>query len=233
MPIIEAVNSQEPISQGDILTGIGLFESSRCWEEDGGQPARGAQRLSMVISRPCGALHGRCVIVAAIEKYKGSISSDVKTIEDLVKVLSLIRDGSQQPDQFYLGQITGETGSYCARLDMLHTVQLPPAAHLDHFLSSRRIGRLAADFARDLHARIFVAFSRLGFSDHSWFADGDLDHIIAVGTAESSKLQSELQIEVVRKTKGETQGFSNTGEEEVNAKKIRDLTEKAKRWNWG
>ncbi len=229
MPIIEAVSHEEPISQGDILTGIQLFTSERCWEGDGGQPHRGAQRHCMVISRPCVALHKPCVIVAAIEKYKGSISDDIKTIEDLVNVLSEIRDGTQHPDQFYLGQIAGETGSYCARLDLLHTVQVPPKDQLDHFLSSRRIGRLAADFARDLHVRIFAAFSRLGFSDHSWFAAGDLDHVIAVGEAELKKLQSELQSELVRKTKGEAHGFKHPSEQQTNSKKIAELKEKAEK----
>ena len=226
MPIIETVDHIEPISQGDILSGIQLYISGDCWEESGGQARATKQKYCMVVSRPCVAIHKPQLIVAAIEKYKVTLSDDVKEFDELVQVYTEIRDGTGQPDQLYLGQIPGNAGSFCARLDLLHTIQVPPQSRMTEFLRNRRIGRLSSDFARDLHVRIFSAFSRLGFSDHSWFSDADLRHVLAVGDERLKQLESELQGEMVRKAKGEAQGFAHASQQEANKRKINEIQSK-------
>ena len=71
------------------------------------------------------------------------------------------RDGGSSPDVFYLGQLPGRSGRFCARLDSFHTIEIPEEGdQRTQFLTAHRTLTLHADFARD-----FVVLSEVGSKD--------------------------------------------------------------------
>lgn len=204
MPIIEPVPIEVPLSQGNILKGVRLFATAECWNATGGQPADVRTKLCLVLSRPCVAQHKRHVTVAAIERYKGNVPGDIKTFDDILGFLVDTRDGVESPDVFYLGEIPAEKGRFCARLDSVHSMEVPGDPLLrQQFLTDCRVGRLHIDFARDLHARIFRAFASLGFDDLRWFATPDLEWLVGRGRAELAETEQDLhQKQTVKAQKG-------------------------------
>jgi hypothetical protein len=185
MPIIEPARPGTPLTQGDILSGVTLFATKGSWKEEGGQAAATRSDLCLVLSRPCVAAHKKHVVVAAIAKYPDAVPKGLDTFDKVLDFLTGARDGNASPDVFYLGQFPGRTGRYCARLDSLHTIEVPEdGAHRARFLSTRRAMTLHPDFARDLHLRIFGTFASLGFDDHRWPSTEDLQWLVTQGQAD-------------------------------------------------
>lgn len=190
MPIIEHSKPDSPITQGDILNGITLFVTLAGWLEEGGEPGKAPSKLCLVVSRPCVAAHKARLIVAGVQKYPDPVPRDIKSFAEVLDFLTNRRDGGEAPDLFYLGQLPGQAGRFCARLDSLHTVEVPSdVVTMARFLKTRRIATLHRDFARDLHVRLFNAFANLGFDDISWPSTDDLNWLVTQGRADIAALE--------------------------------------------
>jgi hypothetical protein len=108
---------------------------------------------------------------------------------------------------FYLGQLPGLGGRFAARFDMLHTIQLPASGpERQSFVDARRIAVLHPDFVRDLHVRLFRAIATLGFDDHGWLSDSDLDWLVESGKSDLLKAQSKVQELRVKRSSQQAQG---------------------------
>ena len=207
MPIIEPVNPDSPLSQGDILQGVRLFATKECWNADGGSAVIANQKLCLVLSRPCVALNKDRVTVASIDQITDGVPGSVKTLEDVLSFLKDVRDGADSPDVFYLGEINGKPGRFAARLDSIHSIQLPSDNEVrTAFLRERRVGRLGIDFARDLHVRLFRAFAALGFDDVKWFTDRDLKWIVEKARGELALAKQDLHEKQAAKSQREFSG---------------------------
>ena len=182
------MNRLDPVrslTQGDLLSGIALFATKGSWEEKGGQAAAMKSELCLVLSRPCVAAHKKHVVVAAVAKYPDAVPKNIDSFDKVLDFLTGARDGGSSPDVFYLGQLPGRGGRYCARLDSLHTIEIPEdEAQRAPFLTARRTLTLHADFARDLHVRVLGAFASLGFDDHRWPSIEDLQWLVTQGQAD-------------------------------------------------
>jgi len=182
MPIIEPARSGAPLTQGDLLSGIALFATKGSWDDKGGQASVVKSELCLVLSRPCVAAHKTHVVVAAVARFSDSVPKNIDSFDKVLDFVTGIRDGGSSPDVFYLGQLPGRNGRYCARLDSFHTIEVPEATQeRDQFLSARRTLTLHPDFARDLHMRVLGAFASLGFDDHSWPSTDDLQWLVTQG----------------------------------------------------
>jgi len=194
MPIIEVPQPGSPLSQGDILRDINLFLTADGWGEIGGQPAKSPHRLCLVLSRPCVIEHKDTIIAASVEKLADKPPRDLDTFKKVLSFLTSLRDGPGSPDVFYLGQIPDMTGRYAARFDLLHTIHVPPSgSERQLFVDSKRIAVLHQDFVRDVHVRLFRAVAGLGFDDHRWLSDSDLEWLVDAGKSELLKGQSKAQ----------------------------------------
>lgn len=227
MPIIESLADQTPpLSQGDILKGVSLFVTHKPWEEDGGSGKKTDHALGLVLSRACVAAHKDRVIVAAIEKYKKPPPA-FEDFDEAHEFFKEIRDGHTTLDQFYLGQVPGYEGSFCARLDSLHTIRIPTdRADMTAFLATRRIGMLNIDFTRDLHLRLFRAFASLGFDDNAWFSTEDLRTVIMAADRDVKRLEADLSEVQLQLQAGATQGFTHEAERKKLEKNQVGLREK-------
>ncbi len=212
MPIIELPDPNLPLSQGDVLKGISLFLTKESWAEAGGEHKRTGHKLCLVLSRPCVVGHKPNAVVAAIEKMADNVPRDVDTFEDILGFLTDLRDGPDSPDVFYLGQVPGFDGRFAARLDSLHTIQIPPEAEQRAFTEQKRIGRLHLDFIRDLHTRLFRAFATLGFDDHRWMSTPDLRWLVSRGRQEVRDAESALEQAGTAFHAAQAQGFRNDKE---------------------
>jgi hypothetical protein len=198
MSIIEPARIGAPLTQGDILSGVVLHATKASWAENGGQPSVVKSEFCLVLSRPCVAAHKKSVIVAAVAKYPESVPKGIDSFEKVLDFLTEARDGGTSPDVFYLGQLPGRPGRFCARLDSFHTIEIPEGEQRAQFLADRRTLTLHPDFARDLHMRIFGAFASLGFDDHRWPSTEDLQRLVTQGqtdiaTATLTMRQAETQ----------------------------------------
>ena len=144
------------------MKDVRLFITRESWTQDGGEHQRTSHKLCVLISRPCVIGHKPTAVVAAIEKMADNVPRDVETFDDILDFLTDLRDVPDAPDVFYLGQIPGFAGRFGARLDSLHTVQVPKdEAAMRQFIDQKRIGRLNSNFARDFHTRVFAPSRRL------------------------------------------------------------------------
>lgn len=203
MPIIEPARPDALLTQGDILNGVSLFTTKGSWEPKGGQAAVAKFGLCIVLSRPCVAAHKKHAIVAGIAKYTDSVPKTVDNFEKVLDFLTNARDGHFAPDVFYLGQLPGHTGRFCARLDSLHTIELPEGTQRSQFLAERRLCTLHPDFARDLHLRLFGACANLGFEDHRWPSLEDLRWLVDQGKADITAAELTVrQLEAQKSLRG-------------------------------
>jgi hypothetical protein len=105
-----------------------------------------------------------------------------------------VRDGYCTPDQFYLGQLPGNSGPYCARFDSIFRIQIPKTPlGRSQFIERTRVARLHRDFVRDLHIRLTRAFASLGFDDHAWFSTEDLQTCVSFADRDEAKKDADLQ----------------------------------------
>ncbi|HEX3657041.1 MAG TPA: hypothetical protein VHV55_14600 [Pirellulales bacterium] len=144
----------------------------------------------MILSRPCAIAHKpTCIAAAVTRKSEDPPGQAGESFEKARSFLDQIRDGDRAPDRFYLGAIPGAApGRYYANFDSIHTLALPDPDSAKAY----RIATLEPDFQRDLHFRLFGAFARLGFDDHGWLTDQDLDWLLAIGEHEVAKKTTEL-----------------------------------------
>jgi len=170
--------------------------------------------------------HKPNAVVAAVEKMPDNVPREVETFADILDFLADLRDGTDAPDVFYLGQVPGFEGRFGARLDSVHTIQIPPLAEQRAFTDQKRIGRLHSDFVRDLHTRIFRAFTTLGFDDHRWMSTADLKWVVARGKQEMLDAESAVQKARAGLLAAQAQGFRNEGEKKQLEKAITDAQAK-------
>ncbi|MHB1424086.1 MAG: hypothetical protein ACYC3I_12990 [Gemmataceae bacterium] len=227
MPIIEPLADRNaPLSQSDILKGVSLFVTHKPWGEDGGSGRKTEHPLGLVLSRPCVAAHKDRVIVAAIEKYKKP-PPEFEDFDEAHEFFKEIRDGHTTLDLFYLGQMPGYEGSFCARLDSLHTIRIPTdLADMAAFLAACRIGILNSNFARDLHLRLFRAFASLGFDDSAWFSTEDLRTVVMVADRDTKRLEAELSDVQLKLQAGGAQSFTHETERKKLESKQAELPKK-------
>lgn len=195
MPIIVPVfDPNAPLSQGDLLKGVSLFYSAKPALAATPASALSKAAYCLVISRPCVTAHKDQIVVAAVTHNKDDVLDRLKDYKIAKKFYADVRDGKSSPDLFYLGQLEGEKGSFSARLDSLHTIELPvePGAR-QPFVASVRVACLDAAFAHDLHQRLFRAFASLGFDDDAWYPTADLDVLVALGERDLANAQSAYQ----------------------------------------
>ena len=203
MPIVERPVADAPLTQGDILKGIPLFITSGAWT-DRPDVRKQPFEFCIVVSRPCAIAHKKHITVAGIARYPAAQPKGIATLDDLLIFLTGARDGLTTPDVFHLGQVAelGD-GRFCARLDALHPVEIPTEpADMAKFLAEKRVATLHIDFARALHVRLFNAFANMGFDDHSWPSDKDLEWLITLGKkdiAEQGKGSVDKLIEAYKK----------------------------------
>jgi hypothetical protein len=88
------------------------------------------------------AAHKKHVIVAAVAKFPDNVPRNIDTFHNVLDFLTGIRDGGSSPDVFYLGQLPGRTGRYCARLDSFHTIEIPDPRGRSGILTSPEAGIL-------------------------------------------------------------------------------------------
>jgi hypothetical protein len=213
MPIIEAQNPALPLSQGDVLKDVRLFLTQTSWAAEGGDALKTPHKLCLIVSRPCVVGRKPHAIVAAVERFADRVPREVESFDDIREFLTDLRDGTDAPDVFYLGQVPGYEGRFGARLDSLHTVQLPQGDEaLLAFVRQKRIGRLNLDFARDLHLRLFRAFASLGFDDHRWMSTEDLRWLVSRGRSEKTSAETALRDAETALHAAQAQGFKNPNE---------------------
>jgi hypothetical protein len=151
--------------------------------------------------------HKKTVIVAGVEKLRDAPPRDANTFEVVQSFLTRLRDGPESPDVFYLGQIPGTSGRFAARFDLLHTIRVPPGGpDRQSFVDARRVAVLNHEFVRDLHVRLFRAVATLGFDDHRWLSDSDLEWLVDSGRADLLKAQSKTQELRAKKSSQQAQG---------------------------
>lgn len=176
MPIIESVPETSSLGQGDILDGVPLYQTGDWWSENAqGAAVSSHKKLCLVLSRPCVIAHKEIILVCPIEVAGGTTPDEAKSADDLLGFLTELRDGDGSPDRLYLGDLPGKKGRFFAKLDSIHTIELPRDKESLERIRKRRSGRLSADFVRDLHSRLFRCFASLGFDDVRWMNDADLD----------------------------------------------------------
>jgi hypothetical protein len=180
----------------------------------GGEGKKTKHKLCLILSLPCFVGHKPQAIVAAIEKMADSVPRGLDTFEDVLGFLTSLRDGTDSPDVFYLGQIPGFEGRFAARLDSLHTIQMPGEAEQEAFRIAKRIGHLHPDFVRDLHTRIFRAFATLGFDDECWMSTQDLHWLVSRGRTEQAQAQANAEAARTALTAADAQGYRNANEKQ-------------------
>ncbi|MFO0957372.1 MAG: hypothetical protein U0800_07875 [Isosphaeraceae bacterium] len=194
MPIIESPSEGSPLTQGDILQGVKMFLTDAGPDGESDKHKLSPMNLCLVVSRPCVIAHKPQILVAGVVKYPQEPPKDIETLADVLDFMVGARDGLLAPDVFYLGQMPNMKGRYCARLDWLHTIGLPCEPDTRKaFVAGRRIATLNPDFLRSLHTRLFMSFASLGFDDHSWPSDDDLEWIVRAGRSDIAKLDLEVK----------------------------------------
>ena len=183
MPILVPVNDNEPLGQGDLLRGVSLHVTVDDWRSHRALPS---DRLSLVISRPCVLAHKPRILVASVESHRGQIENEPEDFDELRDFLEELRDGKEMPDGFYVGHLPGDedSGRLIARLDSIHTIELPAGGILAEQLRSHRVATLHVDFRRELHSRIFRSIASLGFDDICWYSTADLRWLVHKGEFE-------------------------------------------------
>lgn len=195
MPIVVRPTDGDALTQGDILQGLSFATATA----DDKLQADARARYLLVISRPCKSLRDAFVTVAPVVQSKLDLAElrhqlegkgEKVTLDRMRRFLAGIRDGEQRPDSFYLGDLeAGSSKRFAADLSTFSTLQVPSDGEgRAAWVKLHRVWRLDIEFARDLHVRVFNSVARLGFDDHAWFADPDLDVMITEGQKELAQL---------------------------------------------
>ena len=194
MAITVPVPNEESLAQGDVLHTIPLAITG----QQGNFITNSNVKYALVISRHCKSIRNKEVTVAPVIPFpldlKLSSTSNDATLERARRLLAGVRDGGQFSDNFYLGTLIPESNQrFAAALGSLHTIQIPETqVERQTWIIAHRLSRLHPDFIHDLHARIFMTYSRLGFDDYSWFPDVDLDFLITCGETEVNAINLKI-----------------------------------------
>lgn len=224
MPILQSVEHDAPLRQGDLLKGVPLAAIGA-----DGTPID-IKGLALIVSRDCAALHRENIVVARVANLKLELP---KFDEKVVKPFDAcrhfldneLRRGTEKPDRFYLGEIPNEPDTrYVVHLDSLHVVNRL-------FAQSNivtRVAGLEASFRRDLQVRLVQTFSRTGFDDHTWYSDADLRYLVGAGRTQLGILQKALgeattKLEIARADQSKPQTIEGL---ETNLKGCRQEVEK-------
>lgn len=188
MPIVESAPADALLGQGDILA---LPQGGLYLDHKKGTPVSTKPHAGLVISRDCAGDHGKSVLVAEIHPSKLNLPSE-DDLEDIVKLLSVLRDGGNNPDTFYLGALPNQTGRFAAKLDSIVTVRLPSPEERAAWLATHRVLRLTEEFRRALPTRLFWALCRQGYDDFAWFSTPDLEYVRHVVDAQKARISAEV-----------------------------------------
>lgn len=209
MPIVVPASADAPLCQGDILKGVPFAVTGVDYKF--GADTRAS--FMLVLSRPCKALRDERITVAPVIPFRMPVEQlrslrertqqqkdaskrpePKADLDALRRFLDAIRDGGNTSDLFYLGPLNpGTEERFAAELISFSTVMLPKeAAERSAWIQRHRVATLSIEFARDLHARLFMAFARLGFEDHEWLPSADLEMLINEGQAEVAARQTEV-----------------------------------------
>jgi hypothetical protein len=199
MPIVTEVAENSELTQGDILRDVPFLVV----DPDGKAQFDRDAHYVLVVSRPCKALREGLVVVAPVVPYIVDLAEFAKTAPSPVgsldrtrRFLAGLRDGingDDFSDALYLGTVEqAGTKRFAAQLTSLCTARVPEGTDERRaWIRARRVGRLGADFLRDLHTRLLLTFTRLGFDDYEWYPDADLAVMISAGEAELHHLRAE------------------------------------------
>ena len=218
MPILLPSDKGTPLAQGDLLEPGRVYATS-----PDGRPEGTDYLYVLVLSRDCNAIRNESVVVAPVKEFgteppfgkeKGKTKEEQPKLsfDKALAYLRELRDGALTPDSIYLGHLPGETQRLTARLDEIATIQVPTDEGRAGWVEEHRRARLHGDFIRALPVRVFASITQVGFDDHTWLPDDDLD-IVIIGINNSvRKLEAEID-----ETKLEIQK-KNFGQENVKAK---------------
>lgn len=200
MAIVVAPAEDSDLMQGDVLRDVPFLAVGI----DGAPEVDRKGQYVLVLSRPCKALRDDVVVVAPVVPFPLELAEIAKSgsspaggLERMRRLLSGLRDGIKVgdfSDALYLGAFEdGATRRFAAQLTTLCTARVPTeSGERKSWVNARRVGRLHVEFLRDLHTRLLLTFTRLGFDDYEWYSDADLDVMITAGEAEILHLRTEL-----------------------------------------
>lgn len=199
MPIVVLPEEDSPLMQGDILRKVPFAIT----EADGSLGVDIIAKFVLVMSRPCKALRDDLIVVAPVVAFPMDFAEVLKEpaggLDKMRRYLSGQRDGIKGgdfSDSLYLGTLeAGSPKRFAAQLTTLATVKVPPSnnmAERDKWIREHRVSRLDGEFLRDLHTRLVLTYTRLGFDDNSWFSDVDLEMMISAGEAEVTLYKTQL-----------------------------------------
>ena len=183
MPILQQVDRDEPLGQGDLLEGVILH----CTDETNKPAKIKPTPMALVISRPCNIQNDQWISVARVVPRPVALPKDLQAecedVQQLANRLARVRDADGS-DSFYLGTIPGDQKQqrWFAQLNILTTIAVP-LSQRNTWILRHRVARLDADFRRDLHTRLFLSIAKQGFDDHAWFCDADLELLLKFGSA--------------------------------------------------
>jgi len=244
MPIIEIPQKNSPLRQGDILRNISLYLTGDDWSSIDRGSAEHLEEVvgCLVVSRPCVLANKNQVVVAAIHRLvteppktarsgtpskpeESASAGQTSSFKEHCTWFDLLRDGVSSPDRFYLGRLPGfQYHRHSAHFDSLHTLRLPPVSELAAFLSDHRVARLASDFTRSLHTRLFRCFAELGFEDYSWYETEDLELIVNVGEMELKRAEAVVLEKKAVLQRTQLQGKAKEAQISGMAKGIQDAS---------
>lgn len=210
MPIVVAPSPNALLSQGDILKGV----SFPMLDEDGAVKLDRPDNVPyvMVLSRNCNSVRDPTITVAPIVRRGSGQStqdSDPKkvTLDTMRRRLLLQAEGGVVQDNFYLGPLDDTNVRFAAHLGTLACIRVPTEKTTrQNWIASKRVWSLHMDFIHDLHFRLFATYARLGFDDHSWYPDSDLEQLILAGEGEVAGLQREIIEEELQLSQNEGDG---------------------------
>lgn len=197
MPIVVPAPEGSELTQGDILKGIPFCVMG----PDGSANVDPKATHVLVLSRPCKAIRDGGVVVAPVSPAPLDVSAlnadPSGGLDRLRRYFASVRDGSMRgefSDSLYLGEIPpNKTKRFACDLNTLGTILVPKEpAERHQWVNERRVARMHEAFLRDLHTRLVLTFTRLGFDDYAWYSDADLSMMITAGEAEVAHCQLEL-----------------------------------------
>ncbi len=200
MPIVVRATGNANLTQGDVLKDVPFVVVG----VDGKAAFDKQVQYVLVVSRPCKALRDDAIVVAPVVPYPVDFADVAKSsgtpvggLERMRRFLAGLRDGLKGgdfSDALYLGafELTGAK-RFAAQLTTLSTASVPTGEEERcKWVAAHRVGRLDVDFLRDLHTRILLTFTRLGFDDDHWYSDADLGVMISAGEAEVNHVRGEF-----------------------------------------
>lgn len=234
MPCLVPAIAGSDLTQGDILKDVPFLLVSKAE----GAPAFVDKAIKhvLVVTRACQALRSKTVVVAPIKEFGFNIRDALKgdepgRLEKARKILGSFRDGISGlafSDSLYLGELPGQTARMAANLASLTTVEVPTVVEeRNAWIASKRIATLDTGLARDLHTRLVLTYTRLGFDDYGWYSDADLELMITIGTSEAAQIQASVLALEEAQTIATASAKALSAEEKKRLERLREDHSKA------